>query len=569
MNRKIPINVSEDSEPNQVSFGTLGLNTFRRRAFCPDLPETNLRIPSVRGPKWTLLPGVLAVVMAASASSQQTRVIHADMAKVTGPHSEVPLRVVGAGRAEEGLRADWQEQLATVQSEIGFKYLRMHGLLCDEMGVYTEDKQGNPQFNFQYVDTLYDALLKQHIRPFVELSFMPSKLASGTKTVFWWKGNVTPPKDPAKWAMLIRALLAHWKERYGEAEITQWYYEVWNEPDLKMFWSSSINDYFKLYKTTSEAVKAECPKCRVGGPAAAAQSAAEAFEKWVAESHEPVDFISEHTYAIKHGFVDTDGTEGTILDPDPDAVGGRMQHARELVKASALPNLELHITEWSSSYSPTDYMHDQYHQASFILDKVRRATPYVDSMSYWTFTDIFEEHGPPFTPFHGGFGLINLEGIKKPSFYAFKFLSQLGKDDVQTDDARSWVTKSPDGSMQVLVWDYSPVAPPTGQTDQTFYKLEQPATDLGSVEVDLMHVPNGRHHVALYQTGYKRNDAYTAYVEMHAPNQLTRAQVEALKKTSDGSPISETDVVVTDGHLMQQMALRTNDVFFLKITPLD
>jgi xylan 1,4-beta-xylosidase len=318
-------------------------------------------------------------------------VIHADVTKVTGPHSEVPLRVVGAGRAEEGLRADWQEQLAVVQNEIGFKYLRMHGLLCDEMGVYTEDRQGNPQFNFQYVDALYDALLKQHIRPFVELSFMPRKLASGTKTVFWWKGNVTTPKDPAKWAMLIRALLAHWKERYGEAEITQWYYEVWNEPDLKMFWSGSMNEYFKLYKTTSEAVKAECPKCRVGGPAAAAQYTAEAFEKWVAVSHEPVDFISEHTYAIKRGFVDPDGTEGTILDPDPDAVSGRMQHARELVKASALPNLEIHITEWSSSYTPTDYMHDQYHQASFILDKVRRGTPYVDSMSYWTFTDIFEE----------------------------------------------------------------------------------------------------------------------------------------------------------------------------------
>jgi xylan 1,4-beta-xylosidase len=99
--------------------------------------------------------------------------------------------------------------------------------------------------------------------------------------------------------------------------------------------------------------------------------------------------------------------------------------------------------------------------------------------------------------------------------------------------------------------------------------LERPATDLGSVEVDLTHVPSRHYHVTLYQTGYKRNDAYTAYVEMHAPNQLTRAQVEALKKTSDGSPISETDVAVTDGHLMHQMTLRTNDVFFLKITPLN
>jgi xylan 1,4-beta-xylosidase len=510
----------------------------------------------------------IVILLALPCAAQQTRVIHGDVAKVTGPHSRVPLQVIGAGRAEEGLRADWQAQLATVQSEIGFRYLRMHGLLNDEMGVYTEDKQGNPQINFQYVDTLYDALLKLHIRPFVELGFMPSKLASGTATVFWWKGNVTPPKDPARWAMLIRALIDHWKERYGEAEITQWYYEVWNEPDIKGFWPYPLEEYFKLYTTTSEAVKAECPKCRVGGPASAIPYKAEvAFEKWVAESGEPVDFISLHAYGVDQGFLDADGTAGTILNPDLDSVSGRMRHSRELLKASALPNLELHFTEWSSAYTPTDYMHDQYHQASFILDKVRRATPYVDSLSYWTFTDIFEENGPRFTPFHGGFGLINLEGIRKPSFYAFKFLSQLGTQDLQSDDAQSWMTKSADGEMQVLVWDYSPVVPPKGETDQTFYKREQPAMDKGTVEVNLAHVPNGRYRVALYEVGYKHNDAYTAYLQMGGPKQLTRAQVVSLKAASSGAASIEADVVVTDGHLRRQMTLRSNDVFFLRITP--
>jgi xylan 1,4-beta-xylosidase len=500
----------------------------------------------------------------ASAQSQQTRTVNADVSKMTGPHSEVPLRVVGAGRAEEGLRADWQEQLAIVQREIGFRYLRMHGLLNDEMGVYTEDAKGNPQFNFQYIDTLYDALLKMHIRPFVELTFMPSKLASGTSTIFWWKGNTSPPKDPEKWAALIRALIDHWKERYGEAEIMQWYYEVWNEPDIHGFWPYSLDEYFKLYKTTAEAVKAECPKCRVGGPASAIPyKAEEEFEKWVTANHEPVDFIAVHAYGVKQGFLDADGTAGTILDPDLNSVSGRMQHSRELIKASALPDLELHFTEWSSAYTPTDYMHDQYHQASFILDKVRRATPFVDSMSYWTFTDIFEENGPRFTPFHGGFGMMNLEGIKKPSFYAFKFLSQLGGEDVETDDKQSWVTKSPDGSIEALVWDYSPVVPPKGQVDQSFYKLEQPAIAKGSLQVNLTHVPDGRYKVSVYQVGYKQNDAYSAYVEMGSPDQLTREQVNSLKAISAGAPISESDVTVKGGQFTRSMPLRTNDVFLL------
>ena len=152
----------------------------------------------------TLLLSILLEV--GTSRAQSTRSVQADLEQGRGPHSDVPLRVVGAGRAEEGLRADWQTQLATIQNEIGFKYLRMHGILNDEMGVYTEDKQGTPQFNFQYVDTLYDALLNLHIRPFVELTFMPSKLASGPSTVFWWKGNTSPPNNPEKWAMLIRCI---------------------------------------------------------------------------------------------------------------------------------------------------------------------------------------------------------------------------------------------------------------------------------------------------------------------------------------------------------------------------
>ena len=510
----------------------------------------------------------LLLCLAITAESPQKRVVHANLSHLTGAHSQAPLLVVGAGRAEEGLRADWQEQLATTQSEIGFHYLRMHGLLCDEMGVYNEDKQGNPEFNFQYVDSLYDALLKMHIRPFVELGFMPTKLAAGTSTIFWWKGNTSLPKDDAKWAMLMKALINHWKERYGEDEVNQWYFEVWNEPDIHGFFPHPLEDYFKLYKTTSEAIRSVCPKCRIGGPASAVPYAAEeAFEKWIIANPEPIDFIAVHAYGVKQGFLDEDGTAGTILDPDPDSVSGRMRHSRELIDASPLRKLELHFTEWSSAYTPTDYMHDQYHQASFILDKVKRATPYVNSMSYWTFTDIFEENGPRFTPFHGGFGMINLEGIKKPSFYAFKFLSRLSGDDVQSDDSQSWITKSKDGSITAMVWDYSPVVPPEGKTDQVFYKQELPPTDKGELTVDLANVPDGNYYVAVYQIGYKQNDPFTAYAQMGMPNQLTKAQVEALKKISSGEPISKNEITITGGRFSKTLPLRTNDCFELVLTP--
>jgi xylan 1,4-beta-xylosidase len=500
----------------------------------------------------------------------QNRTVHADIGRVLGPHSQVPLRCVGAGRANEGLRADWQEQLALVQREIGFQYIRMHGVLHDDMGVYNEDAKGNPEFNFQYVDALYDALLKQHIRPFVEFTFMPSKLSSGPQTIFWWKGNITPPKDPAKWNALIRAFVAHYKQRYGEEEIKQWYFEVWNEPDLHNgFFTGSLDDYLALYKNTAEAVKAECPACRVGGPASASPYAfEEAFEKYVVANNVPADFVATHAYGVRQGFLDADGTAGTVLDPAPDAVSGRMQHSRELLAHSGRPGMELHFTEWSSAYTPTDFMHDQYHQASFILDKVKRASPYVDSMSYWTFTDVFEENGPRFTPFHGGFGLLNLQGIRKPAFFAYRFLHQLGEQDVASDDAQSWITRSADGSVQALVWDYSPVVPPAGQTDQSYYRNELPAAKKGTLHMQLAGLKAGRYRVSTYAVGYQHNDVYTAYVRMGAPRQLTREQVSTLNGLSTGAPESVTEVNVDSGAYSRDLPLRANDVYLIVLTPI-
>ena len=512
---------------------------------------------------------LLSVLGLSGMAQAQTRTVQADLAQVTGPHTQVPLRCVGAGRANEGLRADWQQQLATVQSEIGFKYIRMHGLLHDDMGVYQEDKKGNPEYNFQYIDALYDALLKQHIRPFVELTFMPSQLASGPQTIFWWKGNITPPKDPAKWSALIHALVAHFKERYGAEEVQQWYFEVWNEPDLHdAFFSGSLEDYLALYKNTAEAVKAECPACRVGGPASAIPYAfEEAFEKYVVANKTPADFVATHAYGVNQGFLDADGSAGTVLDPSPDAVSGRMQHSRELLQASGRPSMELHFTEWSSAYTPTDYMHDQYHQASYILDKIKRASPYVDSMSYWTFTDIFEENGPRFTPFHGGFGLMNLQGIRKPAFFAYRFLAQLGAEDVKSSDPQSWITRNADGTVQALVWDYTPIVPPHGQTDQSFYKNELPAASKGTLHIALDHLPAGRYLVSTYAIGYQKNDAYTAYLHMGAPRQLTRSQVDVLNALSTGVPESVAETEVGSGGYQRDLPLRANDVVLLVLTP--
>ena len=502
----------------------------------------------------------------------QTRQITADLATITGPHNRSALMVVGAGRANEGLRADWQAQLSLVQKEIGFRYIRFHGLLSDDMGVYTEDAAGKPSYNFQYIDSLYDALLARHIRPFVELSFEPSKLASGPQTVFWWKGNITPPKDMTKWEGLIRALMIHWRQRYGEAEIAKWYFEVWNEPDLKIFFTGSPEDYFRLYQATATTIKSVCAQCRVGGPASATFPFEQDFLRYVIAHRAPVDFISSHVYATKHGFVDAStGVVSTVFDTSPDAIVSRMRASHEDVLHSALPHLELHYTEWGSSYTSVDPLHDQYLQASFILDKLRKSLPDVASMSYWTFTDIFEERGPRFTPFYGGFGLLNYEGIRKPSYFAYKFLSELGASDVATTDSAlngpcSWITRTGDRQIQALFWDYSPLAPPEGQDDQHFYSHELPAAAAEPLTITLNHLPDGQYKLAIYRVGYEQNDAYTAYLHLGAPSQLTREQVADLDTAASGVPVETRTIDIHNGRFRQIFPMRSNDIYFVTLT---
>jgi len=515
-----------------------------------------------------LLAGLLLLSLGtqAAADSQQTRVIEIDARHTVGELNTFFKTSIGAGRANEGLRADWQQQLAQIKKDADFKYIRMHGLLTDDMGVYREDAEGNPQYNFQYIDALYDYILSIDMKPFVELGFMPSALASGDKTVFWWKGNVTPPKDYAKWQQLIHALTAHFTERYGAEEVKDWYFEVWNEPNLGDFWAGSQAEYFKLYATAAKAVKSVNADYKVGGPATAG---AAWIPEMIAYGHEkkvPLDFISTHTYGVRQGYLDEFGTTGTVLSKDEGAVRDDVLNSRRQIAESPMPELELHYTEWSSSYTPADPVHDSYHGAAYILQKLKQVGSAADSMSYWVFTDIFEEPGPRFTPFHGGFGLMNYQGIKKPAYFVYEFLNRLGPTELKNTDKASWATTTDDGDIQVLLWDYSHTLP-EGVNNQQYYIRDLPAKEKGKAGIHISGLKKGEYRLKVSQVGYKRNDAYSAYIAMGSPAQLSKAQVESLKNEANGSAIKEENVrIPASGEFSLELPVRENDIYLLELS---
>jgi len=510
---------------------------------------------------------VLAQNNSNNKSSLPERVISADFNKVKGSLNTMFKECIGAGRANEGLRADWQQQLAYVKKSCDFKYIRMHGLLTDDMAVYTEDGKGNPQYNYQYIDALYDYLLSIGIKPFVELGFMPSALASGSQTIFWWRGNVTPPKDYNKWGDLIRNLTQHFTERYGIDEVKTWYFEVWNEPNLSPgFWTGTQEEYFKLYQYSVKAIKSVNPQYKVGGPATAGAAWVPEMISYCSKNNLPMDFVSTHSYGVKQGFLDEYGNSGTVLSKDPMAVSGDILNSRNQIASSSMPNLELHYTEWSSSYTPADPVHDSYHEAAYILEKIKQVGNAANSMSYWVFTDIFEESGPRFTPFHGGFGLLTIQGISKPSLYSYKYMNKLGKTELVNTDTRSWACKSDNGDIQLLFWDFTNTHPGDSVHNQAYYIKDLPSKSKGKLKVSISHVPAGMYTLETYKVGYRVNDAYTDYLDMGKPKQLNKQQVGELKRHNAGSPVAtETIEVKPNIAFSKELDIRENDVFLLNM----
>ncbi|MES2276180.1 MAG: glycoside hydrolase [Bacteroidota bacterium] len=490
------------------------------------------------------------------------RIINADLNQVTGKRSTVFNECIGAGRANEGLRADWQQQLTMVQKDINFKYIRMHGLLHDDMRVFVMGKDSIPVYNWQYIDKLYDFLLSIHIKPIVELSFMPNDMASATKTVFWWKGNVTKPKSYKLWDELIRRLTLHLQERYGKAEVEKWYFEVWNEPDLGGFFAGTQADYFELYAHTAKAVKSVSASYRIGGPATSAIKWIDDFLKYCDNNKLPVDFVTTHDYATT-SVLDEFGTKKQKLKADADTVAKNVKKVRGQINNSAYKNAEFHLTEWNTSPSSHDPIHDSYQNAAFILNVLKKAMPYANSMSYWTFTDIFEEAGPAVTPFHGGFGLVNLENIKKPTYYAYQYLNSLGATELKNTDPTSIICKQ-DKNVQALFWDFT--FPETGRDfDQGYFIKDQPPLPRKSVQLKLNNLANGTYTLQVYKTGYRANDPYSQYIAWGRPSYITPQQVTQLSGLSSGNPIQTTNITVKNGTYSSEFAMRSNDIYLVKL----
>ncbi len=478
---------------------------------------------------FAVLPAALRA-QTATASKTLAEAVEIDANAASHPFPHFWERMFGSGRAILSLRESYRNDLRETKRITGLEYVRFHAIFQDEAGLYDEDSSGNPVYNFSYIDQIYDGLLENKVRPFVELSFMPKKLTSDPNALhaFWYKQNVAPPEDWDKWEQLIENFTRHLVERYGEDEVAQWYFEVWNEPNID-FWVGNPKEstYYELYDRAARAVKRASSRLRIGGPATAQAAWADRFLAHCKEKNVPVDFVSTHVYGNDKA-EDVFGTHEQISRNQ--MVCRAVKNVHQQIAASPYPNMPLIWTEYNADYSNQPQVTDSAYMGPFLANTIRECDGLTEMMSYWAFSDVFEEQGVVKTPFYGGYGILAERSIPKAAFNDFALLHRLGDTRLDVSSDSALVTRRKDGSLAIAVWNlFLPEESGTAKTVILHFKGQAPGRLARVTIVDKEH---GSPLPAYEKMGRPASPTVAQIATLRKAAALPRAELHALK---DGS----------------------------------
>jgi xylan 1,4-beta-xylosidase len=504
-------------------------------------------------------------------------------------------RYVGYDEPNYTYTPDGRELLAKLGAmEDGPYFIRCHFLLCtgDEKGrpkwgstnAYTEDTEGKPVYKWDIIDKIIDTILDTGCVPFVEIGFMPLALTSAPEEIQYDgirdAGWGYPPKDYSRWADLIRALGRHCLERYGLREVSRWYWELWNEPDI-FYWLGTTADYCRLFDYTEAALHSVVPQAKLGGPATTSPARPEggeylrAFLAHCAEGENSthgsrgtrLDFISFHTkggsYRVELGaakqtpsiptllshvkagleiigeFPVFDGLEVNLSECDPDgwAAGGKHDN----------PNLNFRNTEY---------------YASFLADAVCKLIDFkIDGMVTWAFQ--FEER-----EYFEGLRSLSTNGIDKPVLNVFRMLARLGGTRLALSydgSQHSHASENAFGVSAIAAEDQS-------ESMQLFVVSHHDDWDLESALDTQVRVkglkPNRNYSVVSYHISRDESNAYTAWTRMGEPQKPSTEQLDELRETSRLQPRAHPILVADEsGEGDISFTLEGHSILLLEMSP--
>jgi xylan 1,4-beta-xylosidase len=395
--------------------------------------------------------------------------------------------------------------------EAGFRYMRIHNMVRANQ-VYQEDKDGRPVYDFTLLDRGLDRLKEEGFWPVFVIEGTPPQFATGDSGVDYC--NPYPPKDFGKWYALVRAIVQHCKDRYGN-DIRNWYWEVWNEPGPVDgdYYHGSLEDILKVYDYSVAAATSVDERIKIGGLGGAATEYTAALLRHCTRERNfatgktgtPIDFVSWHLY--------TTGVGRPVFDELPAVLGA----ARDMLKPyQNLAKLPILITEWGAA-SSANTGHDRTFDAAFRAMCVRWFMDYgIELALPFCVADDCYAKGDAF---HGDLGLFTHETIPKPGYQAFRLLQQMTGTRVQancaTDPVDALACVSADRrTVWVLVWNV--VERPDG-----------PAYDT-TVTLQLRGLPAGRLVCTRQAITPGHGDPLAMWQKLGSPPQLTAEQVGTL-----------------------------------------
>jgi xylan 1,4-beta-xylosidase len=483
------------------------------------------------------------------------------------------------GRAKEILMASIQNQLRTIQKEIGFKYIKFHGILDDSMMLYNEDHCGNPYLTFQYVDEVIDFMISVHLKPLIQFSFMPKTLAKDpTSTIFYNPIILSEPMDYSKWSFLITHLTRHFIERYGLEEVRSWLFAFWNVPFKSYIFSFETNEIgYELYKITRACVKGCDNHLMFGTPSYGSLdfNCTEYYDflDYCKDNDCLPDFYNIHCYPVKSStnkdlatFGVSANNDSVILSEDADY----MAHTIECIKKNLTPypKLPIYITEWAATSSHRDWLNDTCYRAAYIIKNILENYDQVDSFGNWCLSDTLEELPYDNNLFHGELGLFTTCGIKKPAYYAYTFLNKL-MSCLLDHGPGFFVTTNQKGDYAIILYNYISISPLYAQGvlfNVTFLERYNAFVDPSSLDIDLnlTNTENGKYTINEYMVNRNYGSAFDEWVQMGALPLATEDEINTLKGRSMPK-INKTMIEVNNKRISYYAKLEPHEIRLILI----
>ena len=483
-------------------------------------------------------------------------------------------------RAKELLFADVQQMLIQLQKDIGYEYIKFHGLLSDDMLVYEEDRNGNPHYSFVYIDKVFDFLISIGLKPLVQLSFMPKALAKDPEhTAYSAPFVLSPPKSMQKWNDLISALMQHLIDRYTARVVRSWLFCVWNEPDTteSLFGFSEDSEFYEFYKATYETVKSFGKSYIFGSPSLLVSYKLNIvwinrFIEWCKQNDCVPDFMNIHYY-------DNDFSDDSISQHRPGhPMHGRLNRDENSFRKClaqlkiefdnlGVGELPVYLTEWNLTVSHRNLLNDTCFKSCYLTKNLLENYDKLNSFGYWTLTDFIEELQPSKDEFHGGLGLFTANGIKKPHYYTFQLINRLGDKLIESGEGY-FITRS-SSSIRILLYNYehfNHLFASGEMFDMTFTERYTPFSQLGKMDVSLELTDIGSKSCTIRETivNQTSGSAFDEWVRMGAPS-LGVEDIEYLKRVSTPHCFVR-HTQIDDGTLVVNAALEPLEVRLIEIT---